>query len=193
MSAVFELDHSPLAADARFQSLARALESQTRIDSRESFNRYCREACRLWTENVADAIGATTEKFDALIERVERGGDEIIQTGWGGVLIAIHEPPSVEKYLVIRRGGYLALETHSEKDERLTVTEGAGLLLSSQAGSGRLTVEVLLPGSRHHFLPGSEHCIIGTANLLVFEQAIDPRGMDQDLIFIYEPNTPSHS
>ena len=33
-----------------------------------------------------------------------------------------------------------------------------------------------------------EHCLIGTENLLVFERSIDPKGMDQDLVFIYEPD-----
>ena len=43
-----------------------------------------------------------------------------------------------------------------------------------------------------------EHCIIGTEDLLVFERSVDPKGMDQDLIFIYEPDAvatrlPSHA
>jgi hypothetical protein len=33
-----------------------------------------------------------------------------------------------------------------------------------------------------------EHCLIGTENLIVFEISIDPKGMDQDLVFIYEPD-----
>jgi hypothetical protein len=31
-------------------------------------------------------------------------------------------------------------------------------------------------------------CIIGTELLLVFERSIDPKGMDKDLVFIYEPD-----
>jgi hypothetical protein len=43
-----------------------------------------------------------------------------------------------------------------------------------------------------------EHCIIGAEDLLVFERSVDPKGMDQDLIFIYEPDAivtplPSHA
>jgi hypothetical protein len=34
-----------------------------------------------------------------------------------------------------------------------------------------------------------EHCLIGTENLLVFERSTDPKGMDQDLVFIYEPDS----
>jgi mannose-6-phosphate isomerase-like protein (cupin superfamily) len=104
------------------------------------------------------------------------------------VVIVLHQHPRVEKYLVIRRGGYLALETHEQKDEHLEVREGAGLILSRRAPGEPLTVEALAPGNRFHFEPGMEHCLIGTENLLVFERSIDPKGMDQDLVFIYEPD-----
>ena len=113
---------------------------------------------------------------------------EVIKTPWGGVVIELHEHPRVEKYLVIRKGGYLALETHEQKDERLEVKEGAGLILSRRAADQPLRVEALAPGDQFHFEPGMEHCIIGTENLLVFERSVDPKGMDQDLVFIYEPD-----
>lgn len=104
------------------------------------------------------------------------------------MVITLHEPPRVEKYLVIRQGGYLALETHKEKDERLEVKEGAGLLLSRSAGDEPVLVQALAPGDQFHFEPGMEHCFIGAENLPVFERSIDPKGMDRDLIFIYEPD-----
>jgi mannose-6-phosphate isomerase-like protein (cupin superfamily) len=104
------------------------------------------------------------------------------------VIIVLHEHPRVEKYLVIRQGGYLALEMHEQKDEHLVVQEGAGLILSRSAAGQPLTVEALAPGNRFHFEPGMEHCMIGTENLLVFERSVDPKGMDQDLVFIYEPD-----
>ncbi|MEA2593122.1 MAG: rRNA synthase, partial [Actinomycetota bacterium] len=158
------------------------------IDSRASFNRYCREACRLWDEHFGRGIGKTSPNFAELLRRLGRGGDGVIQTPWGGVVITVHEHPRVEKYLVIRKGGYLALETHEQKDERLEVQEGAGLILSRHAADRPLTVQALAPGDRFHFEPGSEHCVIGSEDLLVFERSIDPRGMDQDLVFIYEPD-----
>jgi hypothetical protein len=34
-----------------------------------------------------------------------------------------------------------------------------------------------------------EHCLIGTENLLVFERSVDPKRMDKDLVFIYEPDS----
>ena len=197
MNSSFDLDHAKLAVDPRFAGIAHELSALSPINSRESFNRYCREACRLWKEAFPIGIGET-EQFAKLLHRVEHTNDGVIRTGWGGVVITLHEHPRVEKYLVVRKGGYLALEMHEQKDERLEIREGAGLLGRRPPNQRSLTVEVLRPGADFHFQPGMEHCIIGTEDLLVFERSIDPKGMDQDLIFIYEPDAialrlPSHA
>jgi hypothetical protein len=191
MDAVFDLNYETLAGDPLFSAFANQLSAQSRIDSRASFNRYCREACRLWNKNFADGVGKTSAFFAELLEKVDKGGDAVIKTPWGGVVIEVHEHPRVEKYLVIRKGGYLALETHEQKDERLEIKEGAGLILCRHAAGTALTVEKLAPGDKFHFEPSMQHCIIGTENLLVFERSIDPKGMDKDLEFIYEPDTPT--
>jgi len=170
MNASFDLDHAKLAADPRFAAIGLELSALSPINSRESFNRYCREACRLWNRAFPG------------------GNDGVIRTGWGGVAITLHEHPRVEKYLVVRNGGYLALEMHEQKDERLEIREGAGLILWRPLNERSLMVEVLRPGAEFHFQPGMEHCLIGTEDLLVFERSVDPKGMDQDLIFIYEPD-----
>jgi hypothetical protein len=188
MSAGFDLNHDRLAANPKFRALAGDLGTQSRIDSEEAFNRYCRSACLLWREHLGGAPGETSTFFVELLDRIARHDARTIQTPWGGVVITLHEHPKVEKYLVIRQGGYLALEMHEQKDERLEVQEGAGLVLSRRASDQPLAVEALVPGSRFHFEPGMEHCLIGTENLLVFERSVDPKGMDQDLIFIYEPD-----
>ena len=189
MSAVFELNHDKLRGDPRFAAIADELSKLSRIDSRETFNRYCQEACRVWSEQFQDApIGQTSAHFVELLGRVERGGEGIIQTPWGGVVVTLHEHPRVEKYLVIREDGYLALEKHEEKDERLEVKEGAGLILSRSIADEPLAVAALTPGDEFHFQPGMEHCLIGTENLLIFERSIDPKGMDKDLVFIYQPD-----
>lgn len=187
MDASFDLDHAKLAADPRFASIAEELSTLSPIDSPESFNRYCREACRLWSREFSEGIGET-EQFPRLLQQIENTNDNVIRTGWGGVVITFHEHRRVEKYLVVRHGGYLALEMHEEKDERLEVREGAGLILWRPANEQSLTVEPLRPHARFHFAPGIEHCLIGTEDLLVFERSSDPKGMDQDLIFIYEPD-----
>jgi hypothetical protein len=188
MAASFDLNHAKLAADPRFTEIAHELSALSPINSRESFNRYCREACRSWNEKYPDGIGET-EQFAKLLHRIEHSkiDDGVIRTSWGGVVITVHEHPRVEKYLVVRKGGYLALEMHEQKDERLEVREGAGLILWRPPNDRSLSVEAVKPGSEFHFKPGIEHCIIGTEDLLVFERSIDPKGMDQDLIFIYEP------
>jgi hypothetical protein len=188
MNAVFALNHEKLADDPRFGAIADELSAQSRIESRASFNRYCREACALWSEHFADGVAKTSKHFTAILDKVDEGGGGVIKTPWGGVVIELHEHPRVEKYLVVRKGGYLALETHEQKDERLEVKEGAGLILSRRAADQPLTVQALALGDRFHFEPGMEHCIIGTENLLVFERSVDPKGMDQDLVFIYEPD-----
>lgn len=166
--------------------MAQRLAPLSPIDSAESFNRYARAACEVWREQFPEGIGET-EQFPHLLAQVEGGSTNVIRTSWGGVVITRHEPPHVEKYLVLRGGSYLALEMHAEKDERLEVQEGAGLILWRAASAQFLTVQPLLPGNRFHFEPGIEHCIIGTEDLLVLERSTDPKGMDQDLIFIYEP------
>ena len=187
VSAVFELNHDRLGTDPRLAEIGAALAALSPIDSEETFNLYCREACQLWEDHFRKPVGETTHRFTDLLERVERRSQSVIKTEWGGVVITLHEHPRVEKFLVIRKGGYLALEMHEEKDERLEVTEGAGLILWRRPNEQSLTVEVMKPGAEFHLAPGMEHCLIGTENLLVFERSTDPKGMDQDLIFIYEP------
>ena len=187
VSPVFELNHEALASDPRFAEIAAALDEFSPINSDEAFNDYCREACRVWENQLRNPVGETSRRFAELLERIERRSGGVIKTDWGGVVIALHEHPRVEKFLVIQKGQYLALEMHEKKDERLEVAEGAGLILWRRPDERSLTVEVLKAGGEFHLKPGMEHCLIGTENLLVFERSIDPKGMDQDLIFIYEP------
>lgn len=197
MSSVFNLNHDRLAALPQSAEIAGALDACGPIDSPISFNRYCRAACQLWREKFPEGSGETSSHFAELVSHIAQGCDHVIKTGWGGVVITRYEHPHVEKYLVVRQNGYLALERHELKDERLEVKEGAGLILWRQPNEEALTVEALRPGAEFHLIPGMEHCLIGTENLLVFERSIDPKGMDQDLIFIYEPDgsgdAPSHA
>src|ERR1700731_2828583 len=165
MNTVFELNHELLAVDPRFAEIAAALSGLSPIDSDETFNRYCREACRTWKENFRNPIGETTPRFGELLEQIERRSQSVIKTDWGGVVITLHEHPRVEKFLVIQQGRYLALEMHEEKGERLEVTEGAGLILWRRPNEQALTVEVLKAGAEFHLEPGMEHCLIGTENL----------------------------
>jgi hypothetical protein len=188
MGASFQLDHEKLASDPRFGEIGAALAAFSPIDSEETFNSYCREACRLWASHLRKRLGETSPRFAELLEKIECRGEGVIKTDWGGVVVTLHEPPRVEKFLVIREGDYLALEKHEQKDERIEVKEGAGLILWRRPKEKTLAVAALASGNKFHFKPGAEHCLIGTENLLVFERSTDPKGMDQDLIFIYEPD-----
>jgi mannose-6-phosphate isomerase-like protein (cupin superfamily) len=187
MAEVFALDHSRLAMLQ--PHLAEKLSEQNKIDSRASFNRYCQRAIEIWAKEFSHAKRQTSEKFRDLESQIASPNDNVIKTGWGGVVVTLHEPPRVEKFLVIRRGGYLALEKHERKDEHLAVREGGGLILRRVSPNEPLAVEMLTPGATFHLAPGQEHCLIGAEDLLVFERSTDPKGMDRDLIFIYEPET----
>ena len=69
MNASFDLDHAKLAADPRFAAIGLELSALSPINSRESFNRYCREACRLWNCAFPGGIGET-EQFGKLLDRI---------------------------------------------------------------------------------------------------------------------------
>jgi mannose-6-phosphate isomerase-like protein (cupin superfamily) len=185
----FDLNHQKLADNSKLTSIADGLSAQSRIDSNDAFNRYCRKACLLWSEHLSHVSVRTSPLFTELLHRIDRHDEGTIQTLWGGVVVVLHVHPRVEKYLVIRQGGYLSLEMHEQKDEQLEVLEGAGLILWRSTAGNSLTVEALAPGDRFHFEPGVEHCLIGTEDVLVFERSVDPKGMDKDLVFIYEPET----
>jgi len=188
MNPGISLDYQILASDSRFTKLAGMMASHSVIDSPASFNGFCRDVCAAWKASVDASAFPVSPLYGKLLAEIAAGGPAAIQTSWGGVAITRHEHPLVEKYLVIRKGGYLALEEHALKDERLAIVEGAGLLLHQTAFGHALTVQALTPGDEFHFVPGIAHCIIGTENLLVFERSTDPKGMDQDLIFLYEPD-----
>lgn len=189
MSHIFNLDHSLLKQNPELSQLADALMQFRQIDSQTTFNTYCKAVCSLWQTHFPNGRGTTSQQFYELSQKIASGPveNEIIPTPWGGVVVTAYQPTQIEKWLVIKAGGYLALETHHLKKEYLEVTEGAGVLLSRELPDKPLSVRELAPGSAISFEPGMEHCIIATEDLLVFERSTEPKGMDQDLIFIYTP------
>ena len=182
---VFTLNLDPLCGEP----LSADLEQLSAIDSQTTFNEICRAVCQLWKQRFPDGSGSVFPEFQRLSAQIAAGAidNQVIPTSWGGVVVTRHQHPEVEKYLVIRQGGYLALEKHAEKDEHMEVKEGAGILLWRDTRDSPLAVHELHAGDKFHFKPGMEHCIIGTEDLLIFERSTDPLGMDQDLIFIYTP------
>lgn len=147
------------------------------------FNDLCKKIITIWDQKIM--LSLAYKDFSSVQERIMQNGSNVIQTSWGGVLIMNHEHPLVEKYLLVEKGKYLAFEKHEEKDEYLEVREGAGILL--QREDDNIVIKIMLPGFKTRFKPGEEHCIIAAENLLIFETSYDYKGMDQDLIFIFNP------
>ena len=73
MSASFDLNHDRLAGDSKFATIAISLSTQSRIDSRDAFNRYCRKACLLWIEHFSHSPVGTSAFFIELLDRIEDG------------------------------------------------------------------------------------------------------------------------
>lgn len=149
---------------------------------RTSYLSYC---CR-----VAADFGQTlpTPLFKKHRDVIATGGSSVIATGWGGVHVLTYQHPEVEKFLVIDKGCFLAFEKHAEKTETLLGEEGIGVLVYRCELTEELRSEVIEPGWTRTLQPGQEHTIIALSNLLVRERSTDPRGMDQDLIFIFTPS-----
>ena len=154
----------------------------------KSFNDLCRRLCE---PARLEMNKPGSEDFLTRLERVRTIPDNII-TPWGGVDILVRNHPYVEKYLVIQAGTWLAFEKHSEKDEYLTVEEGPVYVIDRAAGSSSIGCTLLEAGRSVHFKPGHEHAIIAPRNALVREQGMDYLGMDQDLIFIRNPDVTSY-
>ena len=185
---IFELDLDSLLSDSELAGVTGKTTEPHCIESQTTFDLFCQNACSFWAHCFSEPRSPTGRKYKELTARIALGAieDNIIPTPWGGVVVTQYEHPRVEKYLVIRKGGYLALEKHLEKEEETEVKEGGGLLLFRKGPNTPLRVVELKPGAKYHFLPGMEHCIIGTEDLLMFERSTDPKGMDKDLIFIYD-------
>ena len=165
-------------------AFARGLASPV-FESREAYLEFCRSAIQMYAKT--GVRPPETPSFRGHLEKIKANVGTIIKTPWGGVDIEKHEHPSVEKYLVVEAGRFLAYEKHEQKVETLHVKEGHGVLVFRPDGSSALKAEVLTPGYTRTLMPNHEHTIVALSDLLVFERSTDPKGMDQDLIFIYEP------
>ena len=81
MNASFELNHDRLASDPRFATIASSLSAQSRIDSQDSFNRYCRKACLLWSQHFSNEPVGTTTLFPELLDRINRRAAKMFEAG----------------------------------------------------------------------------------------------------------------
>jgi hypothetical protein len=128
-----------------------------------------------------------TPTFPTHIAAIEKGGEMVIKTPWGGVDIVERRDPHIQKFLAVKAGCFLAYEKHAEKVETLFGKEGYGVLVYRPERELQLVAEVVQPGFQKTLNPGQEHCLIALTDLLVLEHSEDYKGMDNDLIFIYTP------
>ena len=175
-----------LAAASISPQFIAALEALGGFRSEETFNQFCKGAIAAWQK--ANSVNASpSRQFSELLSQIKANKPGTIPTPWGGVVVEKYLHPEVEKYLVVRRNGYLAFEKHAEKIETIIVEEGTGLLVYRPQDERGFSLKLLVPGQSAHFEPGYEHCVIGLDNLLIKERSTDPKGMDKDLIFIFSP------
>ena len=173
--------------------LARIAQEGTFSSSAE-FNAFCRRAISIWEEAFSTSFSPAGGSFREVLGKI---GGQIespsikIPTPWGGVLVEKMDAAmvNIEKFLAVKHGGYLAFEKHELKEETLQVREGVGLLVYQASDSDQIFLTVLKPGVEISFNPGKLHCIIGVEDLLVYEISKDHKGMDQDLIFLFEPDS----
>lgn len=178
---MYRLNIEPSDFDGVYNDFFQNICQCNSFDSEDEFNVFCQKVLEFWPKKGEYGV----QKFHEYLKSIHEKEENTISTPWGGVFITKHEHPLVEKYLVIQGGHYLAFEKHEEKEEHLEVSEGEGLLL--QRSGDVIRVRRLYPGVEANFAPGEEHCIIASHDLLIFEKSLDHKGMDEDLVFIYNP------
>ena len=155
------------------------------FSSKEGYRSFCHSIIAMYRSSGIETPATPT--FESRAEAIQGGGAKVISTPWGGVDILTYEHPHVEEVLVVRAGKFLAFERHEEKIETLIVEEGIGILVYRPFDGTGLKAEIITPGWAITLQPGQEHTIVALSNLLVRERSIDPKGMDNDLIFIFTP------
>jgi hypothetical protein len=156
----------------------------TAFGDRSDYLAFCNAVARV------SHVETESPLFEVLLNRIQsERSDAIIPTPWGGVVIESlrNNATEVKKNLVVKQGMYLAFEKHDEKVETLSWKEGKGLLVYRSSEEGALQTAVIEEGFAITLRPGQEHTIIAISNLVVWEESLDPKGMDRDLIFIFEP------
>jgi mannose-6-phosphate isomerase-like protein (cupin superfamily) len=157
------------------------------FSTEDGYKAYCHRACALYKERFG--AGSPSPEFTAERTQVEGKAEALLfATPWGGVHVTLNDEAThrVEKYLIVDSGAFLAYEKHDEKLETLFHRSGTGILVYRAEGETSLRAAPVEPGFTITLKPGQEHCLISLDNLLVFESGTDPKGMDKDLIFIYQ-------
>lgn len=181
-----------LESKANLKDFSKIFSNLDCFDSNETFNSFCQNIIYQWQKTKVEC-SIQYNDFQHIRDEINNQVQinnlpRPIKTNWGGVAIRVHDHPKIEKYLAIDASKFLAFEKHSLKEEELEVKEGFGLLLHCQDTEGQIQILPLIPGAKISIPPPSEHCIISLENLLVYERSKDFKGMDQDLIFLFEPS-----
>jgi hypothetical protein len=163
--------------------------------SEQEFNRFCQSLVDTGKSAARKVSILPAQEFQVRLKGLvcvplgEKQG-QYIRTDWGGVDISCYDEQTkeYEKYLLVEAGTWLALESHAAKLESLQVKEGHGYLIYQAKPGANFELLELQPGVERMLHPGQKHCIVADANLLVFESGVDPKGMDQDLIFDFMPD-----
>lgn len=156
------------------------------FSTRAGWLAYCNAAVEAYSE--MGEPSPNYYKFPRERHLISQQGEGVIPTSWGGVRVTVNDLATkrVEKFLVVDSGKFLAFEKHHEKSETLFHSEGVGILVFRAEGSTTLEARPVVEGFSITLWPGQEHCLISLHNLLVFESGVDPKGMDNDLIFIHQ-------
>lgn len=155
------------------------------IASNEAFNTFCQHIIK---ELVSKAVPGDEKIFKNHLDRIAKVEGNI-STAWGGVDIESYDHPDYKKNLVITGGTWLSFETHEEKEETIRLDEGDAVLLLKRQGSSEVDIIRLQKGIEIAIHPGEEHCLIALTDSVVFEYGKDPKGMDKDLIFLFDANS----
>lgn len=157
------------------------------FSTEHEYKSFCNRACTLYR----DRFGTTSPSSEFSTERSlvnEKSEPLLFATPWGGVHVTLNDEAThkVEKFLIVDSGSFLAYERHEKKLETLFHRSGTGILVYRPEGETTLRAVPVEPGFTITLYPGQEHCLISLDNLLVFESGTDPKGMDKDLVFIYQ-------
>ena len=182
----FQLDYIPLASNRVLTGLANAgMYLYPHISEAPQFRKVCAGLIDLWADSKVAEFSFASEQFKYFMNQIEVGGDNVVRTPCGGLVIKAREDPYVARHLLVRGAKFMDFERHSLKEEHITVREGCGFVLHRQGNMPSVRVVPLEPGVSIDFAPGEEHCVAAFSDLLIFEESKDYKGMDQDIQIIF--------
>ncbi len=140
-------------------------------------------ACSALYQLLSPSTAKEGDRFHQLLTAIKNSGPDVITTSWGGVCLTATDGIRIRKYLVVEDGCVLDLEFHHYKQETLYLIEGSGFVLINNKPNTLdvtpLTSESLL------ITPHTVHGLLATSPLVVFEDSMEPNGMDKDIHWFF--------